>query len=472
MRILLVEDDPSFRDLLVSILVSEDYQVTACADGAKAWDIYRRDPFPIVVTDWMLPKMDGLELTRHLRKLPEGDATVVVVITANNKIENLREVLAAGADDYISKPFDLELFMIRMTIACNQAENLAKKQRAEKNLRDLRRELEGRNRFHDFVGKSRPMQQVYQLIRDIAKLDTTVMINGETGTGKELVARAIHEESSRSRGPFITVNCGGISESLIASMLFGHRKGSFTGAVADQQGVFESANGGTLFLDEIGDLPLNLQTSFLRVLESRTITRVGETQVRPVDVRVVAATHHELSHLVAQGRFRQDLMYRIRVARVLLPPLRERREDIPLLVQHFLRSLRAQTGKDVETADEHSMGKMMGYAWPGNVRELRNAVEFAFIRARNGRISQEDLPPEMAPNAYAPPPPAAAPPVYAPMHAAPPQPAAPRFQPSQDRAAAMREALAFCNGSHTDAAKHLGISRATYYRWLKKYGIQ
>ncbi len=464
MRILLVEDDPSFRDLLVNILIGEDFQVTACADGAKAWDIYRRDPFPIVVTDWMLPKMDGLELCRHLRKLPEGDATVVVVITANNKIENLREVLAAGANDYISKPFDLDLFTIRMTIAVNQAQNLAKKQTAERNLTMLRRQLEGRHRFHDFIGKSSAMQQVYQLIRDIAKLDTTVMINGETGTGKELVARAIHEESLRARGPFITVNCGGISESLIAGLLFGHRKGSFTGAVADQQGVFESANGGTLFLDEIGDLPLNLQTSFLRVLESRTITRVGETHARPVDVRLVAATHHDLGTLVAQGRFRQDLMYRIRVARVLLPPLRERREDIPLLVSHFLHGLSAQTGKEVQGADEQGMGSLMAYPWPGNVRELRNAVEFGFIRARNGRITRDDLPPELHTPVTLPGHPGTT------SHTTTVTSAAAPVHNSGDRGEALRAALTLCHGNHSEAAKHLGISRATYYRWLKKYG--
>ncbi|CAM2070172.1 Sigma-54-dependent Fis family transcriptional regulator [Sulfidibacter corallicola] len=445
MRLLLVEDDHMLRDLLVALLQEDDYQVTACGDGAKAWDIFRRTPFPLVVTDWNLPGQTGLDLCRQIRNLPESDTTFIIVITANRQISHLKQVLAAGADDFISKPFDLELFQIRLTIAATQAENLARKHEAETKLQALRRQLTQQSRFHDFIGKSKPMRAVYQLIQDLARVDATVLINGETGTGKELVARAIHGEGDRRSGPFITVNCGGLSESLIASQLFGHRKGAFTGAISDQQGVFEAADGGTLFLDEIGDLPLNLQTSFLRVLESRTITRIGEAHQRKVDVRVVAATHHELTHLVNEGQFREDLMYRIRVGRVHLPPLRERREDIPLLVNHFLQEM-GNDRKRVKGAGDDTLAQLMSYPWPGNVRELRNAVEFAFIRCHETWISIADLPPELQ-NTWTP---------------------TPQKKVTTDKATSLKEAVKICGGNHSQAARYLGISRATYYRWLKE----
>jgi sigma-54 dependent transcriptional regulator, acetoin dehydrogenase operon transcriptional activator AcoR len=311
-------------------------------------------------------------------------------------------------------------------------------------LRDL---LSDKARFQDLIGKSRGMEQVFQLIRDVANVDATVLIQGETGTGKELVARAIHAVSPRRGGPFIVVNCAGLSDSLINSQLFGHRKGAFTDAVRDQVGLFEAANGGTILLDEIGDIPMNTQTRILRVLEEREVVRIGETEPRRIDIRILAATHRDLVHEVGRGTFREDLLYRIRVARIQVPALRERREDIPLLLDAFLRKARAATGKDVTAVSAEAMRVLTDYAWPGNVRELRNAVEFAVIRCRGEVMRPEDLPPELQEQRYA---------------------VSERETPdSASEKARILEALRAAGGKREEAARRLGISRATLYRRMK-----
>ncbi|MCL4191680.1 MAG: sigma 54-interacting transcriptional regulator [Thermoguttaceae bacterium] len=314
---------------------------------------------------------------------------------------------------------------------------------------DLRRQLDDRAAFHNILGKSKSMQQVFQFIRDVAGVDSTVLIEGETGTGKELVARAIHECSRRRDGPLVALNCAGLPEELAASQLFGHRRGAFTGAMDDQQGLFEAASGGTLFLDEIGDLPSRVQTTLLRVLEERSVRRLGETRLQPVNVRVLAATNRDLTREAAEGRFRQDLLYRIRVARVRLPPLRDRREDLPLLVRAFLADHRATTGKQVDAVGDDAMAVLMDYEWPGNVRELRNALEFAVIRASGSVIDIDDLPPEV-------------------LEACPLPPAG---ETGPEEAGRIFAALERARGNRTRAAAILGISRATFYRRLKELGI-
>ncbi|NLS94869.1 MAG: sigma 54-interacting transcriptional regulator [Planctomycetaceae bacterium] len=314
---------------------------------------------------------------------------------------------------------------------------------------DLRRQLDEQAAFERIVGKSKAMQQVFQLIRDVARVNSTVLIEGETGTGKELVARAIHHCSPRRAGPLLALNCAGLSDELAGSQLFGHRHGSFTGAVDDQQGLFEAAGGGTLFLDEIGELPIRVQTTLLRALEENAVLRLGETKPRPVDVRVLAATHRDLAHEVAEGRFRQDLLYRIRVARIRLPALRERREDIPLLVRAFLADLRAVTGKQVEALSDDAMAVVIEYDWPGNVRELRNALEFALIRSRGTLVELDDFPPELLEVS----------------------PAADPDELSADEAGRVQSALKRAKGNRTRAATMLGISRATLYRRLREMGI-
>ncbi|MBI3950019.1 MAG: sigma 54-interacting transcriptional regulator [Acidobacteria bacterium] len=309
----------------------------------------------------------------------------------------------------------------------------------------LRRLLDEKTQFQDLVGKSNPILRVYQQIREVARVDSTVLIEGETGTGKELVARAIHFSSHRKDLPFIPVNCAGLTESLLTSQLFGHKRGAFTGAIQDHMGLFEAANGGTIFLDEIGDISLNVQTALLRVLEAREITRVGESRPRRIDVRVLVATNKDLTLEVAKGNFRSDLFYRIRVARILLPRLRERREDIPLLVEWFLSQCRATTGKPVEGMSNEAMRKLLGYDWPGNVRELRNAIEFAVIHCRGSVIDPVDLPPEIISPGHS----DAA---FGGIH-----------QIEQRRLLA---ALESARGNRTVAARLLGISRATFYRRL------
>ncbi|MFB6098614.1 MAG: sigma 54-interacting transcriptional regulator [Salinibacter sp.] len=314
---------------------------------------------------------------------------------------------------------------------------------------ELRRLLDDQDRFHDLVGKSAPMQDAYEQIRSVAAVKTTVLIQGETGTGKELAARAIHDESPRADGPFVAVNCAALNPDLAGSRLFGHRKGAFTGATEDRAGYFEAADGGTLFLDEIGDVPLDVQRQLLRVLEEEAVTRLGETESRPVDVRIVAATHRNLDDEVEADRFRQDLLYRVRIARVTLPPLRNRRSDLPLLVRTFMREIRARTGAEVDQVSDDALRHLLDYDWPGNVRELRNALEAALIRASGPVLRVDDLPPEIRDAASA--------------DASP--------SSSEDEAERIRAALDQTDGNRTEAAELLGISRATLYRRLDEYDI-
>ncbi len=308
---------------------------------------------------------------------------------------------------------------------------------------DLRRLLDERAHFYDLVGKSPAMQVVYKQIRDIARVDSTVLIEGETGTGKELVARAIHFSSHRKEKPFVAVNCAGLTESLLSSQLFGHKRGAFTGAVEDHRGLFEAANGGTLLLDEIGDIPLPVQNQLLRVLQEREIVRLGETLPRKIDVRILAATHRNLSEEAANGRFRADLFYRIRVARMTLPPLRQRREDIPLLAVSFLAQFSAASGKRVNEISQEALRLLVDYDWRGNVRELRSAIEFTVIHCTGVVIQADDLPPEIFPGTD----------VIA-------------GDPLLDEKSRFLQALDRSRGNRALAARLLGISRATLYRRL------
>ncbi len=320
-------------------------------------------------------------------------------------------------------------------------------------LHTLRRVLNEQASFHDLVGKNPAMLRTYQLVRDVAQVDSTVLIEGETGTGKELIARAIHSCSGRKHKPFIAANCAGLTDSILTSQLFGHKRGAFTGAVNDQQGLFEAAEGGTLFLDEIGDIPSQVQTALLRVLQEKEITRLGEAKPRKVDVRVVAATHHNLSEDVVRGSFRADLLYRIRIARVQLPPLRERREDIPLLAQSFLGQICTATGKTIERLNPDTLRLLMSHAWPGNVRELKSAIEFAVISCKAKEVLPIDLPPEII---RAPAVPSSS--VWIPL-------------PNRDEKSRFLAALSDAKGNRTEAARRLGVSRATFYRRLVELDI-
>lgn len=315
---------------------------------------------------------------------------------------------------------------------------------------DLRRQLDEHATFQRMIGKSKPMRQVFQTIEEVARVDSTVLIEGETGTGKELVARAIHQLGRRADAPFVAINCAGLSDELAASQLFGHRRGSFTGAISDQRGLFEAAHGGTLFLDEIGDLSLRVQTALLRVLEEHAVLPLGESAPRPVDVRVLTATHRDLVQEAAEQRFRQDLLYRIRVARVRLPALRQRREDLPILVRACLADHRAATGKQVDAVSDHAMSVIMQYDWPGNVRELRNALEYAVLQSRGSMLQIENLPPEIIEG-----------------RSDADQPDF-QLQGADDLSTALKRA----RGNRTRAAAILGISRATLYRRIRELGME
>ena len=325
---------------------------------------------------------------------------------------------------------------------------------------DLRQMLDGKASFQDMVGRSAPMEIVFQRIQAVATVDWTTLIEGETGTGKELVARAIHSLSDRVGEPFIAVNCAALAAALLSSQLFGHKRGAFTGAVKDQEGLFEAARGGTLFLDEIGDISQNMQRSLLRVLEEKELTRLGETNVRKVDVRVLCATHRDLVEAVRAGTFRQDLLYRIRIARISLPPLHRRREDIPLLVAAFLKKSRAATGKQATTVSTAAMNVLLRHSWPGNVRELKTAIDFATLHCMGTVIRSMDLPPEIATTE-----PVAEIPREDLLSDLPPP------APQQDERQQILHALAQANGKRTQAARILGISRATFYRRITHFNI-
>ena len=454
---LVVEDDEDMRGLIVKVVQMRGHQVIGCGNAETAWTTYQEGSFSIVFLDWELPGMDGLELCRKIRSHPKGERSVIVMITARDQSDDLQAVLRAGANDYIAKPVTLDMLKVRLAIAEQSVRNIDRRYEAEDALReqqetvqDLKRQLNEKTQFRDLIGKSRSMGQLYAQIRDLATVDTTVLIEGETGTGKELVARAIHFSSQRKAGPFIAVNCAGLTDSLLGSQLFGHKKGAFTGAVENQQGFFEAADGGTVFLDEIGDISPAVQTSLLRVLQEREIVRIGESKPRKVDVRVLAATHHNLSQDVTNGSFRADLLYRIRVARIQLPSLRERREDIPLLVTSFLGQCSAVTGKPVDQVSREAMHALTSYTWPGNVRELKSAIESALISCKDTMIQVEDLPPEVLDSRVA----------QRAVLVDPP-----------DEKSRMLAALDQAKGNRTLAARLLGMSRATLYRRLTELNL-
>ena len=317
----------------------------------------------------------------------------------------------------------------------------------------LRKQLEDKSQFHDLIGKCQPMQDVYRQIRNLSQVESTVVIEGETGTGKELVARALHDSSPRKDNPFLAVNCAGLTESLLGSQLFGHKKGAFTGADRDHRGFFESAHGGTIFLDEIGDMPSPVQTSLLRVLQEKEITRLGESQPRKVDVRIICATHHDLQEQMAQHAFRADLLYRIRVGRIHLPPLRERTEDIPLLIWSFVSQCRKAMGKlFVQDVSPDALQRLARYPWPGNIRELKSVIEYAVIQCEGDTIQPRHFPPEL---------------LESPGTALP---VSETTTTVKDRARLL-EALKETKGNRARAAQLLGISRATFYRWLDDLDI-
>ena len=382
-RVLVVDDEKSMRELLAITLERQGYEVSVAEDGEVAIEAVRRDGFDVIITDLRMPNADGLQVLRAAKeRTPE---TVVIVITAVGSTETAVEAMKLGAYDYITKPFKLDEIHLIIRRA------LERKRLRDENLY-LRKQLETQHRFDNIVGKSARMAEIFDTIRKIADGPSTVMVSGESGTGKELVARAIHFNSQRRTKPFISVNCGAIPEALMESELFGHVKGAFTGAVANKVGLFSAAEAGTLFLDEITEIPTLLQVKLLRAIQEREVRRVGDTRDLKVDVRLIAASNRELEQAVSEGVLREDLFYRLNVIPIHLPPLRERREDIALLVAHFLQKFGRQLNKDVRGVTPEALAILERYHWPGNIRELENVLERAIVLGGGEVLGADALP--------------------------------------------------------------------------------
>jgi two-component system response regulator PilR (NtrC family) len=385
-RILVVDDEQSMREFLEIFFRGEGYEVLTAADVDSALLALDSDDFDVVISDIQMPGRTGLEL---LHAVKDGaPQTVVIMITAFATTETAIAAMKQGAYDYVTKPFKVD----ELRLVVEKA--LEKRLLATENQR-LRSELRKETRRRRLVGNGRAMEQLYEMVARVADTKTNVLVCGESGTGKELVARAIHDQSERRDQPFVAVNCGAIPENLLESELFGHVKGAFTGAVANKAGLFETAHRGTLFLDEIGELPGSLQVKLLRVIQDKALRRVGGTSDHQIDVRIVAATNRRLEDEVAAGRFREDLYYRLNVIQIGLPPLRDRSEDIPLLVQHFVEKYAGELGKPVPGFSEAAMKRLLEYPFPGNVRELENMVERAVALSPGGTIGPESLPPSV-----------------------------------------------------------------------------
>jgi two-component system response regulator AtoC len=384
-KILVVDDEAIIRDSLRDWLSDVGHQVLTAEDGFQALKMIEKEKPGIAIVDLVMPGMDGIELLKRAKEI--SPSIEVIIVTAYGSIPTAITAMKEGAYDYIEKPFcpeKAELLIERLV----EHQGLL-----EENI-SLHQRLEERYRFENIIAKSPKMQQVIEVIKVVAKSNATVLITGESGTGKELVARAIHSQSYRKDKPFIAVSCAALPESLLESELFGHEKGAFTGAHAQRRGKFEIANRGTLFLDEIGEMSANIQVHLLRVLEEKEFTRVGGNELIKVDVRVISATNKDMKKAVANGPFREDLYYRLNVVTIELPPLRERKEDVPLLAQHFLRKFAVENQKEITDFSPEASDFLLKYNWPGNVRELENAIERAVILAKNSYIDADDMPQE------------------------------------------------------------------------------
>jgi two-component system response regulator AtoC len=382
-RVLVVDDEENLRLVVRTFLKREGYEVEVAASGEDALALVETFGPDVILTDVRMPKMGGLDLLATLKA--KGTECTVIVMSAYGNVDLALEAMKAGAYDYIQKPFKAEEVILTLRKA-EERESLRRENRA------LRQEIRKENLFEDILAKSPPMQAIFKTVAKIADYKTTALITGESGVGKELVARAIHKRSNRRGGPFIAFNCGAIPETLIESELFGYQRGAFTGAVAERAGLFEQAHHGTLLLDEIGELPLLLQVKLLRVLQEETIRRLGDTKDIKIDVRILAATHRDLSAETQAGRFREDLYYRINVLPIPIPPLRDRREDVPLLVDHFLARNNARFGTAIRGLEPEARRLLLDYHWPGNVRELENTIERAMVLAERDTLGVDDLP--------------------------------------------------------------------------------
>ena len=446
-KVLVVDDDAVACDLLNEVLSKEGYEVDVARGGLEAVKKGKEAVFDVVLADVRMPDLDGLGVLRATKGAsPE---TIVIVMTAFGSIETAIEAIKEGAYDYVSKPFKLDEIKIVIKRA------LERRRLLQENLR-FRSELKDKYRFEHIVGSSSQMLEVYKAVARVAPSRSTVLIRGESGTGKELIAKAIHYNSPRSDRPFVAIDCGALAETLLESELFGHVKGAFTGAIAAKNGLFEQAHGGTCFLDEIGDVSLNTQGKLLRVLEEHEIRAVGGTESRKVDVRVIAATNKDLEAFVQAGKFREDLYYRLNVVSLVLPPLRERQEDIPLLATYFLRKYAEENNKTISHISQQAMVFLEAYNWPGNVRELENVIERAVALTPNPVLLPEDLPPKLKEQ----------------FEDVKGELAGKLLNLREFERRHIERVLRETRGNKKLAAELLGINRRTLYRMAKRYGIE
>jgi two-component system response regulator AtoC len=388
-RLLIIDDEENMRHMLSTVLGKAGYQVDSASDGSEGLQMIKQTCYDFILCDIKMPKMSGMEFLKAARAKVE--TTTVIMMSAYGTIDTAIEAMKLGAYDYISKPFKTDEVYLTLKKA-EERENLKKE---NLRLKERIQNIEDSYNFGNMVAKSKAMKSVFRLAAKAAQYKTTVLVLGDSGTGKELIARAIHFQSDRSKMPLVPVNCGGIPETLLESELFGYRKGAFTGADRNKNGLFQEANGGTIFLDEIGELPLVLQVKLLRVLQENEIRPIGDSKSFTVDVRVIAATAKNLEQEVRKGTFREDLFYRLNVLSITLPPLRERSEDIPLLCDHFIARFNKQLEKDIQGISSAAMTRLLAYGWPGNVRELENAIERASVLTEEALLALEHFPPEL-----------------------------------------------------------------------------
>lgn len=450
-KILIVDDDPLMRKTLSNLLRREGYGTAEAGGGEEAIHHLDGEIFDLVITDLHMEPMSGLELLKAIK--PGRPDLEVIVVTAYGTIDVAVEAMKLGAFDFVTKPFQPEEILLR-------ARNALEKSRLKDAVRRLQTEARSAFGIHGIVGGSEPLRKVLSILPRVAQTESTMLITGESGTGKELIARAIAAASRRSQGPFVSISCAALPEQLLESELFGHVKGAFTTAFAARKGLIEEAGGGTFFLDEIGEATLPIQAKLLRVLEERMIRRIGENRTLPVDVRFVAATNQNLEDLIPSGRFRQDLYYRLNVVRLHLPPLRERVDDIPLLMAHFLEKYNLKMNKRVAGVTPEARAMMMAYPWPGNVRELANFMERMIAISSGDTLDIPDLPEEIRGTGAADRETAAGlkPSTQATMH--------------QIEKRSILEALAAHDGNVTHSARALKISRATLQNKMRKFGIR
>jgi DNA-binding NtrC family response regulator len=446
--VLVVDDDREMCQLLSDLLGEEGFAVETVHDGPSAIERYRTKRFDLVITDLMMPRMRGTELIKQLKAV-ESDV-LVILITAFGSIESAVEAMHEGAFHYVTKPFRTDEILLHVTRALEQRS-------LRRELARLRTEVAGRYQFKNIIGKSPKMRDLFETVAHIRDLAANVLIAGESGTGKELVARALHQSSARASGPFVALNCAAIPDTLLESELFGYMRGAFTDAKKDRHGLFQEASGGVLFLDEISEVPINLQAKLLRAIQEKEVRPLGANQVVKVDARLITASNRDLESMVQEGRFRQDLYYRLNVIRLELPPLRERQEDIPLLVEHFIEKFTREINRVVKGIEPDALAALMSYRWPGNVRELEHSIERAVLLGKEDRVVLKNLPPQIIERQDG----------AAPLLAA----LAKGYTLRDLEQEYIVKVLQKTGGNKTEAAKLLGVDRTTLYRKLEEYKV-